>query len=89
MMWIAEEDGLCLYFELTDEQLDRVKQDRDYHKDELFISECHASVGLNCHIFTLIHNGNTKRILKYLRQLKNKYKTVSWWDKEKEKFLCQ
>ena len=86
MKWIAEDGGLCLYFELTGEQLNKIESDSNWFKDQVFYVECDKSSGDNAHIIKLIHNGDVRRILRHLKELKKKYKTVTWWDRDLAKF---
>ena len=84
MKWIAEGDkNLCLYYELTDEQLKSATNDFFYFKDNEFQVECCTAQGDNAHIFCLILN-ERRNIRPYVRELLKRYKTVSWWN-EKQK----
>jgi len=78
MRWIATDDVLCLYLELTDAQLERVRGDKYFFKDDAFAVECYKEKGDNAHCFSLVINGKAD-ILAGIRLLLADYKTVSWW----------
>lgn len=89
MRWIAEQDGLCLYYELSDTLLGRIREDGLYYRDEAFTQELFKSSGDNCHIILLINNGDTGRILRHLKRLLREYKTVSFWNRQQQRFrIC-
>ena len=80
--------GVALFFELTDEQLDRVSKDKDFIFKPELLKECMESKGDNCHLFGLYsdENNRTIEIWKHLKQLLVDYKTVSWWDRDMKEF---
>jgi hypothetical protein len=81
-------EGVALFCELTDEQLERVRIDKNYIFDMAFLKECNYARGDNALFYGLISNGgNQKIIYKHLKQLLKEYKTVSWWDRNREKFI--
>jgi hypothetical protein len=86
MKWIAEPDGLCLYLEVTDEQLARIRSDAFYYRDEVFLQELENTKGENCHVVGIYGNGVFSKILYHHRELLKKYKSVTWWNKNKNKF---
>ena len=79
-------DGVGLIFELTDEQLERVKNDNKYLFDKEFLKSCYTAKGDNAHVFFLCNQGDSRRIMKNLYRLAHRFKTVSWWDREIDKF---
>ena len=85
MKWIADQNNLCLFFELNDEQLARVKQDRKYYRDESFVKGCTREQGRNAHIHLLVINDRTN-IREWTRRLLRDYQTVSSWNREHAKF---
>jgi hypothetical protein len=89
MRWIVEgQNSLCLYLTVTDEELEVIKNNNRFYTDEEFNLRCVNSVGDNAHIFTVYADVGIKCMIKHLNILRNKYKTVSWWDKKREKFIC-
>lgn len=80
--------GVALFLELTDTQLEKVKGDRDYFFDEVFLGECLASKGEHAHIFGIYSDKDNrfKVIYKHYKMLLKDYKSVSWWDKERKEF---
>lgn len=87
MRWIANDDTLVLFFELTDEQLDRVSKDKDYIYDGKFVNTCHKAKGDNAHIITIYNNGNKKFFYQHFKN--NPYKSISWWNKIRTKFYIR
>lgn len=86
-------DGVGLLFELTDEQLKRVRMNPAYYTDPSFVNECYAAKGSNAHLFNLSVDSRFmdkvkayQEIYKKFKQLLKEYKTVSWWDKKEETF---
>ena len=79
-------DSVALYFELTDEQLDRIRNENKYFNDHRFVQECLHSKGDNAHFYCLCNNGEQLNIRLYIKDLLKEYKTVSWWDKEMQEF---
>ena len=95
MRWLTDEDILVLYFELTDEQHDRISKDKKWHEDRTFVDQCEVAKGNNAHIFKLYGQGDMKILLNNIRWSIQDYKTISWWNKDMTKFyekrreLCQ
>ena len=82
-----------MLFELTDEQLDRVSKDFNFYLDKDFLQSCYDAKGENAHLFHLgVDNrlpNNPIDILNKLGQLVNEYKSVSWWNREENKFFIK
>lgn len=73
-------DNVAIILELTDTQLETVKNDRHYYLKTPLIKELTKSKGNNAHICGLFCNDNVIFKLKKIAQAD--YKTVSWWDKD-------
>jgi hypothetical protein len=84
MNWIARQDGLCLFFEATDEQLSRIESDPQYFRDEQFVRECSEARGDNAVVTLIISKGGS--VMDGLTELKGKYATVSFWNRGHKKF---
>ena len=79
-------DGVALFFELSDEQLERVKQDKLYCMDAEFTKLCVKSKGDNAHIYHLCNSAEPLNIQDFIKDLLKQYKTVSWMDKDNDRF---
>jgi hypothetical protein len=79
-------DSVAIFFELTDEQLERVKNDKNYYQQKEILEEFNKSNGDNAHIFGLCNDGDFSLIYSNLKELLKTYKTVSWWDKDMNEF---
>lgn len=79
-------DWVALFYELTDEQLEKVRNNKDFYFDNDFLKECNYAKGNNAFFYCLCSNGEQEFINKYLKLLLKEYKTVSWWDRKIEKF---
>ena len=80
-------NGVALILEVNDEQLARIREDREYFKDTSFLAECFNEQGNNAHVYHLyLDYDDNKRLLEGLRKLEADYKSVSWWDKRTLKF---
>jgi len=79
--------GVALFFELTDEQFERVKVDRLFIFDAEFLNGCYRGCGPNAHFFSLYNDtpGTMKIVKKKVKELLQYYRTVSWWDKKGER----
>lgn len=84
MNWISKPDGLCLFFEATDEQLRRIERDPQYFRDENFVKECTEAKGDNAVVTLIISKGGS--VIRGLSELKGKYKSVSFWNRGHSKF---
>jgi len=82
-----------LLFELTDEQLDKISGDNQFYLDKEFLKACYEAKGDNAHLFSLgVDNrlpNNVQEIFSKLEQLENEYKSVSWWNREENKFFIK
>lgn len=85
MNWISHRESLCVYITVTDEQLERIKSDPNYFVDEDFASECYGSTGENA-VVVLIIIKDRKDIKVGQKELKKKYKSVSFWNRKHKKF---
>lgn len=77
---------MAVFFEITDEQLERVKNNKDYYKDKEILEEFNLSKGNNAHFFGLSSVGDFNLIYSNITELLKTYKTVSWWNKEMNEF---
>ena len=89
MNWVSDSNGVCLFMEVTDAQLERIRREPKFYKDEAFFVECESSSGENAHIVKLFSRDNNSWILRELRSGLNRYKTVSWWSKNFRKFVIR
>lgn len=87
MRWIAEDNNLCLFMEVTDNELEFIKNNRKYYFNEDFVKSCQISKGRNAHICLLYINRKTN-IKSWIHKLLRDYKTVSWWN-PKNKFIIR
>jgi len=93
LKWIAEDDDkLVLFFELSDDQLERVSKDNKFFFDTDFIDECEQTKGCHAHVLRIYSNGDTSFFYKHFKD--NSYKSISWWNKTRTKFyirrqICQ
>lgn len=89
-MKILTENGYVktvgVFFELDDEQLQVVMLNKDYYMSRELLEEFNKSTGNNAHFFGLCNNGSKDIIYKNIKALLEKYKTVSWWDKDMNEF---
>ena len=96
-MRILTKDGYIaavgLLFELTDGLLDRISKEPQFYLDKDFLKSCYDAKGDNAHLFSL---GTDDRlpyelsdIFKKFEQLVNEYKSVSWWNREENKFFIK
>jgi hypothetical protein len=79
-------DAVGFFFELTDEQLEQIKNNKDYYLDKKLTQEFTASSGDNAHFVGTCNNGEGSIIRKNISMLLKDYKTVSWWDKDMQEF---
>jgi len=79
-------DAVGLFFELTDEQLEIVKADKDYYLNKKLTNEFTQTKGDNAHFVGACNNGEGSLIKKNITMLLKDYKTVSWWDKDMNEF---
>jgi len=79
-------DGVALILTVGDEELQKISVDPRYCYDRDFVQHCFYMDGKHAHIFTLFNNGDTKRILRHLRDLIRQYDSVSWWDQGHKTF---
>jgi len=85
--WLSINDSMAAFFELTDEQAERVSKDTNFHLDGKFAQECINAKGDNCVITLLIcRTEGTKDIFKGLKSLRSRYKTVSFWNRKHKRF---
>ena len=89
MKWIAVEDKLLVvYYELTDEQLEVVKNKSNYLDDKAFVNEIILSKGDNAHIFSITANEDIDWSQEWDKR-KHLYKTLSWWNRTEDKFYLK
>lgn len=85
MKWISINDSLCVYYEVNDEQLRRISEEPDYYLDGKFADEIVNATGENA-VIALIIIGDKKDINVGRKKLKEKYKSVSFWNRKHQKF---
>ncbi len=81
-------DSVALFFELNDEQLEKVRNNKDYYQSREVLESLNKSEGENAHFFGICNNNKNRAYLiqDNLKTLLKQYKTVSWWDKDMNKF---
>jgi hypothetical protein len=77
-------DNVAIILELTDTQLETVKNDRHYYLNTPLVKDLMKARGDNAHICGLFCTDNV--IFKLKRLAEDNYKTVSWWDKDMQEF---
>ena len=80
-------DAVALFFELSDEQLEQIRNDKSYYLNKDILEQFNKSKGDNAHFFGISNtNGHRLKIQSYFSMLLKEYKSVSWWDKDNEEF---
>jgi len=81
--------GFAIFYELTDEQLERVRNNKDLLTIPKSMNEFKESKGDNAHFFGLVSDTQDRfRIIyRQAKMLLKNYKTISWWDREQDKFI--
>ena len=82
-------DSVGLFFELDDEQLERIKNNKHYYLDKKLVDEFTKGYGTNAHFIGVCNNGEKGIIGRKIRLLLRDYKTVSWWDEDMTKFVIK
>ena len=70
-------DNFAIYLEITDEQLNAIKENPGLVKDEKFMVECVKSKGDNIHIIQITFEGR-ENMLRGSNGFFRGYKSVSW-----------
>jgi len=85
---VEAKEGLCFYVKVTDWEIYKIKQNKDYllHNIGMLLS----SNGNNLHIFGLVLDSHVN-IRWYLKDLitKENPKSVSWWNKDMSRFISR
>ena len=93
MNWMHDENELVVFFEISDEQLIKIQNDVNYFSDREFLEKALRSSGNNAHIFGFYHKtGYPKEgsiIIKKMLDSLDKYNTISWWDRDSNKFYIK
>lgn len=79
-------DAVALFFELTDAQLKEIENNKNYYLDKDKLDEYNDSRGDNAHFFGITNSTEHLNIHDYISDLLQDYKSVSWWDRDIEKF---
>lgn len=87
MKWIASDEYLVVFFEVNDIQLERIKDDKLWYRDELFYSECEKEKGNNAHITRITILRGKHKIFSHVKKMRNEYASVSWWSKDFRRFV--
>jgi len=96
-MRILTKDGYIaqvgLIFELTDEQLIVIQGNPQFYLEQTFLKTCYEAKGNNAHLFHLgVDNrmfNDPMEILRKFEMLQDEYKSVSWWNREENKFFIK
>jgi len=80
-------DGVALMYELSDENLEIVKNNSGYYTDREIVNRLMADTGRNAHFFLLVKKSKGKSFRAYVEELRKEYKTVSWWTVLHRKFF--
>ena len=79
-----------LLFELTDELLVVIRANPKFYLDPELLKKCYEAKGGNAHLFSLCVDktlpNDPMDILRKFEQLQSEYKSVSWWNKDENKF---
>lgn len=88
MDFIVSDDrnSLALFFELSDESVRDIEGNSSYCYNKDLMVKYLNETGDNCHIYHLVSRNGIKGYKKYFKELLNKYKTVSYWDYNMNKF---
>lgn len=86
MNYIIVKESLAVILEVTDEQLMKIRGDRDFWLDVDFVKLCGESRGDNAVIILLICKNGVQEILEGLEILRKHYKSVSFWNREHKRY---
>ena len=80
-------DAVAMFFELNDKQFERTQTDKNFIFDLDFLTECNYAKGDNALFYCVYNNGDDHDLIqRHLEKLLKEYKTISWWDRNREKF---
>jgi hypothetical protein len=85
----ANPDGMAVFFEVDNDTLKDISNDRNWYLDQAFVKKCELQKGNNAHFFLLVNTGSAKDVIATIRRLLVKYETVSWWTVEHTKFYLR
>ena len=81
-------DAVAVFFELTDEQLETIKNNKQYYLNKELLKEFTSAKGDNAHFYGIMNtNGHLTIMYQHIKKLKKQYKTISWWDRDIENFV--
>lgn len=83
---IIDEFGVII--EVSDEDLEIIKNNPQYYNDPDFSNKVSLSEGDNA-VVTLLNMGGVNEILSQADKLLKKYKSVSWYDRGHKKFYTR
>jgi hypothetical protein len=79
-------NAVGVFFELTDAQLEIVKNNKNYYLNKKLLEEFNRAKGDNAHFCGACNNGERSLIYRNMKIVLKDYKTVSWWDKDMTEF---
>lgn len=82
MKWIATDDALCLYYELSDDLYEVIKRTPTYYLDRELLKKCDEAQGRHFHAILFVNHGHISVMYRELSKLRYKYKTISFWNRE-------
>jgi hypothetical protein len=89
MKWIAIGDKLLVtYYEVTDMQLQVIKNNSQYYADKDFVNEIMVSKGKNAHVFCIIAEEPLDWSDEWNKRAKD-YVSLSWWNRDENKFYIK
>ena len=89
MRWYADDTMLVLFFELTDDLLARIQEDKSWIMDSELIQQCEEAKGRHACAFKMFGDGDVRKLRKVIKESLADYETVSWWNKKMTKFYIR
>lgn len=89
MNWIASENYLVMFLELNDEDLEFVKNNKNFFADEKFIDRVYNEEGKNAVVYGLVIKNGAEPIAMLIDKVLLSHNSVSWWDREHGKFFTR
>jgi hypothetical protein len=89
MNWIASQNYLALFFEVSDEDLKRIESDAGYIRSVENVLRLQNGTGRNAHIYSLTIKEGAPSIRWWVKELLKKYDSVSWWTVKNRRFFIR
>ena len=81
-----DKDNYAVFVSITDESLEKIKQNNKIFSDEGFMKRILLEEGDNIHILFLKCPGRKSMVRNYIRSLLKQFKTISWVSNNLTKF---